>query len=179
MIIENAIRMKSWSPYAVGAGIGALSWLTFATAKKPLGITSAFETAAAKIEQAWAPRLTRVNEYIKERDGALAIDWEWALVAGVFLGSYASSRLSGDRRHSAVPARWAGRFGESVLKRFAGAAAGGALMMFGARMAKGCTSGHGISGALQLALSSFTFSPLMFASAVATARALFGEERAR
>jgi len=36
--------------------------------------------------------------------------------------------------------------------------------MFGARLAQGCTSGHGISGALQLAVSSWTFVVVLFAS---------------
>jgi len=51
---------------------------------------------------------------------------------------------------------------------------GGMVMLFGARMAGGCTSGHGISGSLQLAASSWTFFMVMFASGVATAWLLFG-----
>jgi uncharacterized membrane protein YedE/YeeE len=50
-------------------------------------------------------------------------------------------------------------------------------MMFGARLAKGCTSGHGISGSMQLAASSWLFSPLIFASGALAARALFGGRR--
>ena len=40
--------------------------------------------------------------------------------------------------------------------------AGGAMLMFGARMADGCTSGHGLSGTAQGAASSWVFTPLMF-----------------
>jgi len=39
--------------------------------------------------------------------------------------------------------------------RFVGALVGGLLIGFGARMADGCTSGHGISGTLQLAVGSW------------------------
>ena len=46
-------------------------------------------------------------------------------------------------------------------------------MGFGARWGRGCTSGHGISGGLQLAVSSWTFFFVMFASGVATAFLLF------
>ncbi|HAI10768.1 MAG TPA: hypothetical protein DCM28_03630, partial [Phycisphaerales bacterium] len=42
------------------------------------------------------------------------------------------------------------------------------------RMAGGCTSGHGISGGLQLAVSSWAFFFAMFGSGVVTAFALFG-----
>lgn len=43
-------------------------------------------------------------------------------------------------------------------------------------MAQGCTSGHGISGALQLALSSWIFAALIFAGGAATAFLLYGKE---
>ena len=62
------------------------------------------------------------------------------------------------------------------LKRLGGAFAGGALMMFGARLARGCTSGHGITGALQLAVSSWIFVGLAFAVAAVTALTLYGRE---
>jgi hypothetical protein len=43
-------------------------------------------------------------------------------------------------------------------------------------MAKGCTSGHALTGTAQLALSSWVFSPIMFATAAAVARAIYGKE---
>jgi uncharacterized membrane protein YedE/YeeE len=46
---------------------------------------------------------------------------------------------------------------------------GGVLLLYGARMAGGCTSGHGISGGLQLAVSSYLFMAAMFAAGIATA----------
>jgi uncharacterized membrane protein YedE/YeeE len=49
--------------------------------------------------------------------------------------------------------------------------------MFGARMAKGCTSGHGISGNMQLAKSSWLFSAVFGSMSALTARALFGGGR--
>jgi uncharacterized membrane protein YedE/YeeE len=49
-------------------------------------------------------------------------------------------------------------------------------MVFGARLAGGCTSGHGISGDLQLAASSWVFMPLAFVVAIATAFLMFGKE---
>jgi uncharacterized membrane protein YedE/YeeE len=52
-------------------------------------------------------------------------------------------------------------------------------MVLGARIAGGCTSGHGISGTLQLALQSWTFILIAFAVAIATAFLLFGREGRR
>ena len=40
--MTNPFTMKSWSPYVVGVGVGVLSWVAFATADKPLGVSTAF-----------------------------------------------------------------------------------------------------------------------------------------
>lgn len=176
----GALRAKSWNPYAVGALLGILSWLTFASANKLLGITTAFENTAAMIGENALPQGTPAA-YRANPDKNPKIDWEWMLVLGVFIGAYLSSRLSKDRagRGQVVPELWKARFGPSAPKRLAGAFIGGATMMFGARMAQGCTSGHGISGLLQLAVSSQVFMATFFVAGVATAFALFGKEAPR
>ena len=61
-----------------------------------------------------------------------------------------------------------------TLGGFAAAFVGGALEMYGARLAGGCASGHGLSGTLQLALSSWVFTILMFGMAILVGSALFG-----
>ena len=175
----SPLKIRFWSPYAVGVAIGVLSWFAFATVNKPIGITTSFENTAALIGKAVVPSAEQRNEYYsaKAAEGKPPkIGWEWMLVLGVFFGAFLSSTLSGDRTKEKVPALWAWRFGPSVAKRFAGAFFGAALMMFGARLAQGCTSGHGISGALQLALSSWIFAVLLFAAAIATTFLMFGKE---
>lgn len=177
--MENPITRNSWSPYVVGAAIGVLSWFAFATADKPLGITTAFENTAALVEKAATPNYEQTNDYYtaKAKEGkSPKIDWEWMLVLGVFLGALLSASLSGDRTREVVPEPWRRRFGGSVTKRLAAASLGGALMMFGARLAQGCTSGHGISGALQMAVSSWVFVVVMFAVAVVAALMIYGRE---
>lgn len=169
----RVFRRSSWSPYLVGALIGVLSWFSFATADRPLGITSAFEYAAALISREIATGSTAINTYYADPEKTPKIDWEWMLVVGVFLGAYLSAALSGSRTREKVPALWSARFGPGVGKRFAGAFAGGAVMMFGARLAQGCTSGHGISGALQLAVSSWLFVGVLFCTGVAVSFLLY------
>lgn len=179
--MTNPLALKSWPPYAVGVGVGLLSWFAFATADQPLGITTAFENTAALAEKAVVPGVEQTNGYFaaKAADGkSPRIGWEWTLVLGVFVGAFVSSRLSGDRSPEAVPALWRWRFGGSPVVRLAAAFAAGAVMMFGARLAGGCTSGHGISGSLQLAASSWVFSAVFFAVATLTAFALYGREGA-
>lgn len=171
------LMQKSWSPYVVGIGIGVLSWLAFATANKPIGITTAFEYTAGLTEKAATPDVAEPYLQAKEKDGKPPkIDWEWTLVVGVFAGAWLSARMSNDRTERSVPPLWEWRFGPSAPKRLAAAFFGGALMMFGARLAQGCTSGHGISGALQLALSSWIFVILLFAAGTAVTFLLYGRE---
>lgn len=165
--MDNPIRQKRWSPYWVGLGIGVLSWFALATADHPLGITTAFEHSAALVEQAVAPDLAAQNEYFAEK--APKISWETMLVVGVFLGALLSALGSGDREKTVVPPIWRQRFGSSVVLRFTAAFFGGGMMMFGARLAQGCTSGHGISGSLQLAASSWLFTIVFFGTGIATA----------
>ena len=180
--MANPLFQKSWSPYVVGAGIGVLSWFAFATVDHPLGITTAFEKSAALSARAVMPTIEHSNEYFakKAAEGKPPkIDWEWMLVIGVFVGAFVSSKLSGDRESSTVPPLWKWRFGPSAFPRLVVAFLSGGLMMFGARLAQGCTSGHGISGTLQLAVSSWIFIIIAFTVGTITTFLLYGKEGAR
>ena len=57
--MTNPFTMKSWSPYAVGIGIGVLSWFAFATADKHLAITLQYEHIAAMAQMILCPRRGR------------------------------------------------------------------------------------------------------------------------
>jgi hypothetical protein len=180
--MSNPLKLKSWSPYVVGALLGVLSWFAFGTADKHLAVTLQFEHVAAMAQQAAVPQAQQTNPYFAARaaeDKSPKVSWELMLLVGVFIGSMLSSRLSDDRSTTKVPPLWRWRFGDSAAKRFTFAFLGGALMVFGARLAGGCTSGHGISGTLQLAVSSWIFIVLAFGVAVATAFVLFGPEGRR
>jgi uncharacterized protein len=101
-------------------------------------------------------------------------DYGTLFLVGTAVGAAVSALVSRSWRAEAVPALWRERFGPSVAKRLAVAFAGGVLAMYGARMAGGCTSGNGLSGSLQLALSGWTFFVTMFATGIVTAWAMFG-----
>jgi len=168
------LQRKSWSPYAVGAAIGGLEALAMLSAKRPLGITTAFEKTAALAAEKIAPESLGVRRYEEESGITPNIDWEVGLVGGVVLGSLYSSLLSGDSSPPSVPEAWRREIGPSRTMRYASAFAGGALMMLGARMAKGCTSGHGISGTMQFAASSWLFDAVIFSVGAAATKLLFG-----
>ncbi len=177
--MTNPFTMKAWSPYVVGVGLGMLSWFAFATADKHLAITLQYEHLAAIAERAVVPQVEQTSRYfpVRAQQGlSPTIGWYVMLIVGVFIGAFLSAWLSSDRAKLKVPPLWRWRFGDGAAKRFAFAFIGGATMVFGARLAGGCTSGHGISGSLQLALSSWLFISLAFGAAVATAFLIYGKD---
>lgn len=174
----NLLNRSRWSPYVVGAGIGILSWITFGLMHKALGTSTSFVSAAGAIESLVAPDHVRANEYFVKTflgEGKFFLDWQMMLVIGLFLGALISARLGRSYHVEKVPELWASRFGPSKARRYAAAFLGGVLVLFGARLADGCTSGHGISGGLQLAVSSWTFFISFFAAGLITAMLVYGK----
>ena len=74
-----------------------------------------------------------------------------------------------------MPPIWKQRFGDSRVKRYAATFFGGFLILFGSRLAGGCTLGLFISGSTQLAISGLYFGVVIFAVAMLTARLIFGK----
>lgn len=162
----------NWSPYLVGAGIGVLSWLVFVVVANPIGMTTAMsQIAGGVMSPVIGPEAVATNAYWKTNP--LKLDYGTLFLVGTFLGALASALVSRSFRVEFVPSGWRERFGGSVPKRMGAALIGGALAMYGARMAGGCTSGNGISQGLQLAVVGWTFLAVMFASGLLTAAILF------
>jgi uncharacterized protein len=166
------LLLERWSPYAAGAAIGVLSWLTFLISKKLLGCSTSFATTGAMLRRLVQGRTVDEQAYYKTI--ATRVDWQWMLVLGVAAGAFLSAQLSGTFRWQWVPASWAAAFGSAPLPRTLVAAVGGVIMGFGSRWAGGCTSGHGISGTLQLAVSSWISAICFFLGGIAAAFLLFG-----
>lgn len=159
------------SPYLIGAAIGLLNIGAFALFRKGIGVSGAYESSAALVARRLAPDVAHVNDYVEARKEPPKFNWESWLVLGTILGGMAAARGGTDARSvdegpGAEPKR-------SALA----SAAGGAMLMFGARMADGCTSGHALSGTAQGAGSSWLFTPLMFGVGSLLARLSRGANR--
>jgi len=160
-----------------GAGIGVLSWITFGVMNEALGVSTTFVRLVGIVESWISPGHVESNPYLaKYIVENPPVDWQMLLVIGLFIGALVSAKLSGDCRVERVPEVWAARFGAGRWTRYLGAFIGGILILFGARMAGGCTSGHGISGGLQLSVSSWLFFFSFFSAGIVTAFILFGKE---
>ncbi len=162
----------AWSPYVVGAGIGVLSWCTFYFADKALGASSAYATLAGLIGKLVAPRHIESLEYY--RCNPPHLDWGLVLVLFTIVGGLVAAWTGSEFRNEWLHPMWVDRFGDDLVLRGVVACAGGVLMAFGARLAGGCTSGHGISGTLQLNAGSWLTVIAMFIAGIATAMLLYG-----
>ena len=160
-----------WSPYVVGAGIGILSWFTLLISKKPLGCSTTFARAAGLIEKLFKGKKVDLKPYYEQIK--LKIDWQFMLVIGIVIGSLISALISKDFEWQWVPATWAATFGTNLWLRLGAALVGGILLGFGARWAGGCTSGHGISGTMQLSVGSWISAIFFFIGGIAMAFFLF------
>lgn len=162
----------AWSPYLVGAGIGVLSWLTFYFADKPIGASSFYATVAGAIGRLFARKHTDSLEYYNENPPKIA--WETVLVIGTVAGAFIAAMTGGEFANRWLPPFWIARFGEqSFALHTALGLVGGILMAFGARFAGGCTSGHGISGTLQLNVGSWISVICFFIGGIAIAYPLY------
>jgi hypothetical protein len=164
----------NWTPYLVGIGIGVLSWIVFLVVNNPIGITTALSqvSGAAAVPMLGAEAVAKNSYWAKN---APALDYGTLFLVGTLFGGLVSALLAGTWKLEQVPTVWAERFGPSPMKRYAVAFLGGIVAMYGARLANGCTSGNGISGGLQLALSGWVFLAAMFATGTITAFAMFSK----
>ena len=157
-----------WNPYGVGAALGVLSWFAFGVLDKPLGISTALSAlSGACALPVMGSEAVTANAYWAKHP--LAWDGGMLFLVATLFGGLASVLLSRSFRWEKVPPVWASRFGRGPIRRWFAAFLGGVIIMFGARLAGGCTSGHGISGTLQLAVSSWVFFLTLFAAGMLTA----------
>lgn len=171
----------SWK--TAGISLGLL--LILATALvKPLGVSTQFVVSDAAIIHKIAPEFAEGNTYlakygVKENWG---VGYGWVLVIGMFVGGGIASLIfrkgQPEQDKGSMPPMWEERFGDSMSKRYLAAFGGGFLLLFGARLAGGCTSGHMISGVPQLAVSSFIFAVTGFGAAILMAKILYHSNKA-
>lgn len=169
-------RDKTWNPYLAGAlagllAIGSAYVTTRVTGRTEfLGASKTFVRASAALERAVLPARVAKNADLK--DERLKTDWQLMLLGGLFLGALASALTGHAFEWEGVPELWRHRFGPGVLKRAAGAFLGGAVAMFGARLAGGCPFGHGLSGVMQLSVSGLAASLCFFMGGAMVAKYL-------
>ena len=169
--IDPGVTPAAWSPYLAGGMIGVLVWLTLGVSGQRVGASGAYAKVAGVAGRMVAPRHTGSLKYYN--DNPPGIDWEVLFVTGIVLGSFLAAWSGGELTGRWLAPMWVERFGDSVWLRMVVAFSGGAIMSFGARLAGGCTSGHGISGAMHLSVGSWIALVCFFVGGVIVANLMF------
>ena len=161
----------AWSPYLAGAGIGILSCLALVLADRPLGMLDGICQGTGTDREDDQRRKDRKDGILPEHRpaGGLGLHDH----PGDYHRRVPLIILSGTFHVVWVPLMWGSVFGDNAVIRVIAALAGGVLLGFGARWAGGCTSGHGISGSIQLSLASMITAACFFAGGITVAMLLY------
>ena len=156
-------------PYLAGVGIGLVLLAAYATAGRGLGASGAFASVvaagtAAVQGTATASASAAVGPYLPRGIASPFSDWLVLELAGAVLGGFASAWAAGRFRRSVE--RGPGL--DAGARLYAGLG-GGLLMGFGAKLARGCTSGQALSGGALLSAGSWIFIGACFAAGYALA----------
>jgi uncharacterized membrane protein YedE/YeeE len=164
---ESPKKFAPWAFYGVLFGIlGALSILAWG----PIGVSGTYPRFIGEILGAVAPSYAASNEYV-QKVGHLFSKGETFVLIGLFFGGLLGARLN---REKAPACEMIHPSEKTPARRYRDAFIGGFLIVFGARIAGGCTSGHIISGITQLSVSGFIFAAGVFATGIFTAKTLKG-----
>jgi len=142
-----------------------------------IGISSGVARIGALIQEMFSSsHLPKNTNFSKLLSDGVIFNWKVLFVIGLFFGSLLASKLVKEK----TPEKnllWKREYGASKMKRYVVAFIGGFLVMFGARIAAGCTSGHAISGGAQLSLTSWVFMIALFGTAIPVSFILYKKNR--
>ena len=163
---------KGWNPYFSGALSGVVAVLSVWFTGKYFGASTTFVRTTGMLEGIFTPeRIAQMPYFMKELP---KIDWQWMFVIGIGVAAFIAAKLVDDFKIQKIPTMWEQHFGSSLGKRGAFAFIGGSIAMFGARLADGCPSGHGLSGVSQLAVSGIVALAMFFLGGLIGTYFLYG-----
>jgi len=155
-----------WNPYLTGFLLGLVLLLTYVLTGRGLGATAAFAAIGSWLAGLLSSAHVEANAVHAKywNEGAPLLNWTLFLLVGAGIGA----SLSGwQARRLCLTIERGPRITDGT--RLALAFAGGFVAAFGARIAKGCTSGQALTGGAILNVGSLSFMLACFASAYAVA----------
>lgn len=171
----------------------ALAFLLAVWMVKPIGVSTQFVIADGIAWDLVSPSLVvedpktktgynSSNDYLAKSGGKYAknvanpVNYSFVFVLAMIFGAWLSRKTRGPQPSKAdkvAPQVFRDRFGDRPMARYALAFAGGFLVLYGARLAGGCTSGHMMSGMMQTSVSGYLFAATTFATGIAAALTLY------
>jgi uncharacterized membrane protein YedE/YeeE len=160
--LDNSRPIRSfWHPITAGIALGLVLLFTFMLSGHGLGASGAASHLVADVGVRIAPEATKSNAYLGPMvaPDSLSVAWISWEVLGITIGALGSAFYAGRFRVYLDRTSVSG-----AKQRLLKALLGGVLSGFGARVAAGCTSGLGLSGAATLGIAAFVFLGLFFAT---------------
>jgi uncharacterized membrane protein YedE/YeeE len=158
------------NPYLAGILLGGVLFLAFFITGNGLGASGGLNRMLVYVENLVAPEHIDQVPYLLKMAGGDTnpLDsWIVYLTAGTVLGGFVSGLIG---RRLRIETNKGPRIGNKT--RWLMAFLGGALMGYGARLARGCTSGQALSGGAVLSVGSWAFMFAVFLGAYALAYTL-------
>lgn len=176
-----------WNWKAGGLALG-LTFLITVAVVQPIGVSTEFVLFDAILARTINPDLvikdegaksgyTSSNAYLNQSGGKMAksvanpVNYGIAFVLSIALGGLLGRILSPKNKNvmKQVPVCHENNLGNNIMQRYLLAFFGGVLVLWGARLAGGCTSGHMMSGMMQTSISGYLFALGAFITAIPTA----------
>lgn len=164
---KPSVSRPYMNPYLAGVLLGGVLFAAFFFTGTGLGASGGLARLVVSAEDIVAPRHIDQAAYLAELAGGNrnAMDnWVVMVTAGLFIGGFLSALLNGRLKPETQKGPHI-----SNRTRWISAVIGGILMGFGARMARGCTSGQALSGGAVLSVGSWAFMFAIFAGGYAVA----------
>lgn len=176
---------------------GILLGLTFFLAVvlvKPIGVSTQFVIADGLLASLVSPSLVKKDEsakagysspnaYLNKSGGKYAraiakplnygFIFAFSIFLGGLLGRLFTKNEEGGPMVRQIPDVHSQRFNGNVMLRYGLSFIGGIIVLWGARLAGGCTSGHMMSEIMQTSVSGYLFAGVTFLVAVPTAILLY------
>lgn len=164
---ERSAPRPYTDPYLGGALLGLVLFLAFFITGGGLGASAGLSRVQTGLLDVATPSHVDRVAYFAELAGGERSAWTHSsvyMLVGTLLGGLVSGLIG---RRVRLETGKGPRI--SVRKRWFFALVGGALMGYGARLARGCTSGQALSGGAVLSVGSWAFMLAIFASGYAVA----------
>lgn len=152
--VKNGNPGKRWIVTGIGLALLNVALFYSGWQNKPMGASTLYpyigDSLTGLTENAYYPTCTGSGS------------WQIWFLLGALIAGVIYALATKTFKLKLVQEYWVEYKGKSKGKRIAWAIIGGVLLIFGARMADGCTSGHIISGGMQFAVSSYLFAIFTF-----------------
>lgn len=180
-----------WSWQKSGIAL-AMSFLLAIALVKPIGVSTQFVILDGMIASAFSDNLVvedatsksgyaSSNAYLDKSGGKYAksiaepLNYSFVFVLSMIFGGLLAAKTSKTKQPQ-LPEAHVRRFGNRSGSRYLLVFIGGVIVLFGARLAGGCTSGHMMSGIMQTSVSGYLFALAAFATAVPTALFVYAKK---